>query len=261
MTDRIAAFFALVVLFSVLYRLLIAAVSGYIRRPRQGSAGASLDRLLGAAVGLAEGVVTVTLLVTALSLLGSSGRLERLQEGSRLRPPLVALASRAGPPVQSALAVRDGTGFLGMTAPDTGSAIRLNFPTNLDLTYDEPAETRMLGLVNEARRQAGLQPLRADPALRAVARAHSRDMFLRSYFRHVSPDGSTPDDRLRRARIPFLVAGENLAYQPNAVVAHNALMNSAGHRANILSPVFRRVGIGAVRGGLYGEMITQVFTN
>jgi uncharacterized protein YkwD len=58
-----------------------------------------------------------------------------------------------------------------------------------------------------------------------------------------------------------LVIGENLAYAPNLELAHTGLMNSEGHRANILSPDFNKVGIGIEDGGVYGLMVTQVFSN
>jgi len=43
--------------------------------------------------------------------------------------------------------------------------------------------------------------------------------------------------------------------------AHNGLMNSEGHRANILEPEFRKIGIGVIDNGVYGKMFVQVFTD
>jgi uncharacterized protein YkwD len=122
-------------------------------------------------------------------------------------------------------------------------------------------ETRMLEMVNAERAKEGLKPLVADPELREVARAHSQDMLARSYFAHVSPDGKDLSDRIRKARLRYLSAGENLALAPNLARAHDGLMNSPGHRANILKPQFARVGIGVLDGGRHGLMITQNFRN
>ena len=56
-------------------------------------------------------------------------------------------------------------------------------------------------------------------------------------------------------------AGENLALAPTLQLAHDGLMKSPGHRANILSTNYRTVGIGIVDGGPYGLMVTQDFTD
>jgi uncharacterized protein YkwD len=119
----------------------------------------------------------------------------------------------------------------------------------------------MLGLVNQDRQAQGLQPLAPDPELTEVARRHSADMFARGYFAHETPDGLTPFDRMRAADVRFLIAGENLALAPTVSVAHTGLMNSPGHRANILRPQFGRVGIGIMDGGVRGLMVSQEFRN
>jgi uncharacterized protein YkwD len=119
----------------------------------------------------------------------------------------------------------------------------------------------MLELVNGERARAGLQALVADERLRQVARAHSLEMFQLDYFSHTSPTAGSPFDRMHAAGIQFLVAGENLAYAPNVEIAHQGLMNSPGHRANILRPEFGRVGIGVLRSPAQGSMFTQDFTN
>jgi uncharacterized protein YkwD len=86
-------------------------------------------------------------------------------------------------------------------------------------------------------------------------------MFARGYFAHDSLDGRTPFDRMRDANVRFLVAGENLALAPTLSLAHTGLMNSPGHRANILRPQFGRVGIGIMDGGMRGLMVSQEFRN
>jgi uncharacterized protein YkwD len=119
----------------------------------------------------------------------------------------------------------------------------------------------MLELLNQERVRAGLQPLVRDPTIDAVARAHSVDMLQRGYFAHETPDGRTPFDRMRAGNVQFSAAGENLALAPTVALAHQGLMDSPGHRANILHPAFRRVGIGAARADGRGRMFTQDFAN
>ena len=135
---------------------------------------------------------------------------------------------------------------------------------NLSFTYDKgiarPAlEMEMLEMVNKERQKAGLKPLVHDPELTPVARAHSSDMLRRGYFAHETPEGKSPFDRMHAANVQFMNAGENLALAQTLTIAHNGLMNSPGHRANILSERFGRVGIGILDAGFYGLMISQEF--
>ncbi len=122
-------------------------------------------------------------------------------------------------------------------------------------------EKAMLLLVNEERTKQKLSRLKADPELTIVARAHSKDMFTRGYFAHVTPDSKTPFDRMRAAGVRYLSAGENLALGKTLAICHNGLMNSAGHKANILDKSYGRVGIGILDGGMHGLMVTQNFRN
>lgn len=143
-----------------------------------------------------------------------------------------------------------------------GSEEMIQLPYTVAHSRPRPElETQMLELLNQERAEQGLKPLMLDTALTRVARAHSVDMFQRGYFSHSSPEGSTPFDRIRAARIPFRTAGENLALAPTLKIAHEGLMNSPGHRANILEPRFGRVGIGIMSGGVNRLMITQNFRN
>lgn len=125
----------------------------------------------------------------------------------------------------------------------------------------EDLEAKMLVLVNEERQKAGLKPLKYDREMLVVARAHSKDMFARGYFSHMTPEGKSPFDRMRRGKVRFLTAGENLALGQTLNICHRGLMNSPGHRANILNKAFGRVGIGILDGGFYGLMVTQNFRN
>jgi uncharacterized protein YkwD len=138
--------------------------------------------------------------------------------------------------------------------------IKLKFTvTNAKPRADLEAE--MLVMVNEERRKAGLPPLKADPEMTIVARAHSNDMFSRGYFSHYTPEKKDPFDRMKASKVRFMSAGENLALGQTLEICHEGLMNSPGHRANILHPSFGRVGIGILDGGIYGIMISQEFRN
>jgi uncharacterized protein YkwD len=100
-----------------------------------------------------------------------------------------------------------------------------------------------------------------DPAIDEVARAYSKTMLQRGFFSHDTPEGQSPFDRMRVGGVDFVVAGENLALAPTVTLAHQGLMDSPGHRANILRPEFGRVGIGAAVADGRGRMFTQNFAN
>lgn len=113
-------------------------------------------------------------------------------------------------------------------------------------------EWRMLRLLNRDRKLNGkLPPVRMQEDLRTVARKHSQDMAKKDYFEHVNLEGKSPSDRLEIARITEVTSGENLAkiggYRNPTQFAENGLMNSPGHRANILQPLYNVVGIGIIQ--------------
>ena len=138
----------------------------------------------------------------------------------------------------------------------------LRLPAGLRLALDSNAEARMLVLINAARAKAKLAPVRMDALLQVAARAHSRDMYQRAYFSHQTPDHKTPFDRIHAAGVRYVTAGENIAFAPGVDDAEQSLMDSPEHRANILNPDFRRVGIGVYRASDgYEEMFTQDYAD
>lgn len=119
-------------------------------------------------------------------------------------------------------------------------------------------EQEVVRLVNVERAKAGLPALTEDWQLSRVARYKSQDMRDKGYFSHQSPTYGSPYDMMRAFGISYRAAGENIAMgqrTPTAVV--NAWMNSSGHRANILSKSFTKIGVGYVVSGNYW---TQMFT-
>lgn len=129
-------------------------------------------------------------------------------------------------------------------------------------------EREVLRLTNEARCQHGLPPLTADPSLAAVARQHSLDMLQRRFFSHQNPEGRSLQERLPPASAARVCRwGENIwtgsGYNPGDALAlarmiMNSWLSSPGHRQNILTPGFTRLGVGVARAGLEVRA-TQVF--
>ena len=150
--------------------------------------------------------------------------------------------------------------FVITTDPESQQRIELSFRTSSG-QLDATAEQTMLGLINQERTQRGLNALTTNTGAQAVARDYSREMLTAGYFSHIDNAGHNPFDRLRAAGVQCGAAGENLALAPSLRRAHNGLMNSPGHRANILSPDYHTVGIGIIDAGQYGIMVTQDFTD
>ena len=127
--------------------------------------------------------------------------------------------------------------------------------------FDDWAE-EVLRLVNIERANEGIGPLELDKDLCAVAQLHSDDMVARGFFSHENPDGQDPFDRMWAYGISFMAAAENIAAgqrSPEEVV--DSWMHSPGHRANILNPTYKKMGVAYTYGGAYGIYWAQCFTN
>ena len=126
---------------------------------------------------------------------------------------------------------------------------------------DRPADAQaMLRDLNALRAQNGLARLDFEPRLYAAALAHALDMSNRHYFDHLSPEGTSPIDRMRRAGCTFGYAGENIALDVDEHLANLALYNSPLHRENILEPHYQRIGIAAVQTER-GEIFVEDFSD
>ena len=103
----------------------------------------------------------------------------------------------------------------------------------------------VFAIVNTERASRNLSALVWDERLFRVAQNHAEDMVKRGFFNHTDPDGRGPGERLKAALLRTLAWGENIAAgQPSPEEVMSAWMKSAGHRANILKPTFKHVGIG-----------------
>jgi uncharacterized protein YkwD len=246
----------------VLIRIAFSIITNRLLKFVPASAHTSTaNHLLGTIPGAVNGVVWATIISALLLSIplsdGLSAKTRNSLFAGRMADKVEWLDERISPVVDEAI---NKTLNKLTLEPESERSVTLPFKDgNAEVRQD--LEAKMLVLVNEERHKAGLKPLKFDPELLDVARAHSQDMFSRGYFSHITPEGLSPFDRMRKAKIRFLAAGENLALGQTLNICHRGLMNSPGHRANILNPAFGRVGIGIMDGGLYGLMITQSFRN
>jgi uncharacterized protein YkwD len=113
-------------------------------------------------------------------------------------------------------------------------------------------EWHILFLTNQQRNWQKLPQFQASAELADVARAHSRDMLTRGFFSHVNPEGLTPKTRAQRAGLKFRAIAENIYSTENGgqdaaeAASHivTGWMNHPGHRANILNPSLKFLGVG-----------------
>lgn len=258
---KVLAFFLLVfflgIILSCLFHLILKLVPSRI-------IDSWPDKISGAAFGVAKGFVYIGIVLLLLSSLPVLQPIKDQVSSSRLAPPIIERTKLFSGRVEGYLKSQFGglleDTFALLTIKPGEEGLDLGF-TLTKFRVDEKAEEEMLRLLNEERIKRGLAPLKMDEKIRMVARAHSEDMFRRGYFAHDSPDGVTPAERLDQAGIRYRVMGENLALAPDVQLAHKGLMESPSHRANILFPEYRKVGIGAVNGGFYGIMFSQEFTD
>ena len=137
-------------------------------------------------------------------------------------------------------------GFFASSAAPRGSALTVR-------------ETTLVSAINGIRIAHGLAPLTIDVRLERAARSHSRDMLARQYFAH-----GAFARRMRRFRVRGPVVGENLAWHTGRLSAGAAVrmwLASPGHRANMLRPGFRRIGVATPVGRFDGTRATMVTTD
>jgi uncharacterized protein YkwD len=123
--------------------------------------------------------------------------------------------------------------------------------------FSRTSENRILSAMNRVRAANGMRPLRFAAKLHAAARAHSADMIRRGYFGH-----GAFARRMNGFGVNSPVVGENLAwgsgvYGSAATIVHEWLV-SPEHRANLLRPGFRLVGVGSAVGPFAGRRAVVV---
>ena len=228
------------------------------------------------------------LIVVGLCIGGAALALASLQSLNGPAPPSTAVETPApggpatGPaalPVPPAPALRPKTAKpRPPSAPAGPASATPRFPSVQEI------EEEILRLTNEERASRGLPLLAHDTALDAIARAHSRDMVARDFFSHENPSGDGPTKRAEKAGYDvhkpvqggeLVGIGENIGMTPIGLVEDigfveraarsiataqvRGWMSTRGHRANILSEDYERVGVGAAFNGSGAYVCTQVF--
>jgi uncharacterized protein YkwD len=149
--------------------------------------------------------------------------------------------------------------YVGRDVPRT---VRLDEAGSSDGRDVESVRRELLDLLNETRRSAGLAEVREHVGLREVALAHSRDMAENDFIGHTSPRTGSAADRVRAASLQSGLVLENIGRGYGAQEIHRGLLESPGHRANLVNPDVTHVGIGVVaqpEGSRSAFIVTEVF--
>jgi uncharacterized protein YkwD/uncharacterized membrane protein required for colicin V production len=243
---------------AILNMLISWAVTPHLLALRTSEPVRIADSGLGVIPGMGYGILFGAMLTLALGFVSLGDSIDRGLANSNLATHLRAGATA----ITTGLAQRtemDLADFTYVVVPESDASYRIS-PVDADnISVEEAYEFEMIDMVNRERADRGISTLTFDPDLVPVARAHSREMLELGYFAHTSPNTGTLADRLSAAGVGYTQAGENLAYAPTLGIAHRGLMQSEGHRANILEPGFQRIGIGIVSGPDGTLMVTQVF--
>ncbi len=221
------------------------------------------NNLLGVLISMINGGVITAFVLTFIMILPLKGTIQSDIEESFVGSRFVQLVRTYGGGLTSLMdeASTGARRFLTVK-PATNETVPLDsIPEGAAYTSNTDDEFKMYRLVNAERLKAGVGALEQSDFLTEIARAYGKDMVNRRFFSHQSPEGEVASDRLNKAKIRFGIVGENLAYAPNVTIAMNGLMESEGHRRNIVESEFTVIGIGVIDVGAFGKIFVQVFTD
>jgi hypothetical protein len=126
------------------------------------------------------------------------------------------------------------------------------------MLFSDQDEQEIVRLLNRERQSRGIATLVVDERLQDAARKHSARMAAAHAVEHQIANEPKLVLRLGARGLRFDASGENVGIASDAARVHTALMNSPGHRANILDPQYNSIGIGVVRTA-EGIYVTQDF--
>jgi uncharacterized protein YkwD len=117
-----------------------------------------------------------------------------------------------------------------------------------------------LSAINAKRSAAGVGSLSSNAVLQAEAQRFAADMASRGFFDHTTPEGVTFAQRIAATSYPKVATSENLGLTSTRLIADvvEQWMDSPGHRANLLDPSKRAVGVGTATGTYQGLTVLYV---
>jgi len=245
------------IIFFILVKLLLKKIPPTISKSK-------INFIFGSIPALFQGTLLFSFIITLIVALPVRGDLKAEILNSRTGPILINFSQKIEAKLRPVFdeAIIETLNFLTIKQ-NSEEKVDLQFKLSKDqLKNDAASEMAMFNLINQERQLRGIKLLVFSQSLTEVAREYGEEMFTKGFFSHYSEvDNSSPVQRLERKNIDFIIAGENLAFAPDVRIAHQGLMNSPGHRENILSPNYEKVGIGVIDGGIFGKIFVQEFTD
>lgn len=245
---------------AIIFESILGYLSGYlIHKLPEKIKKHKLNKFLGIIPGIGEGFVIIAFILTLMMALPIKPQVKEDITESKIGGQILEKTSVFEKSLNEVFGgvINDSLTYFTVN-PNSKDNINLDI-RSFNLSIDEKSESQMFTKVNEERKKLAITELVWEPYLVPIARTHAKDMWERKYFSHFSPEGDDVGDRLKNAKINYTYAGENLALAPTTKTAHTGLMNSKGHRENILEPKFKKIGIGVIDNGVYGKMFVQVF--
>lgn len=245
---------------AIVFDSLLAYITGFLiyKLPEKVKKH-KLNKIFGIFPGIGEGLAIVAFLLTFLMALPIKPQLKddisNSKIGGLILDKTVAIESYINDIFGGV--INDSLTYFTVST-NSSDTIKLEVKS-FNLTIDEKSEKELFDLVNSERKKLAIPELTWDKEILPIARNYAKDMWERKYFSHFSPEGKNVGDRLGLSKIDYTFAGENLALAPTVKTAHKGLMNSKGHRENILESKFKKMAIGTIDNGVYGKIFVQVF--
>ncbi|MBP7859742.1 CvpA family protein [Patescibacteria group bacterium] len=250
------------VILAILFETLLSFVSAIIlyKLPQRFKKH-RINKFLGIIPGLGEGLIIIAFILTLIMSLPIKPNLKEDIIESKIGSIILDKTSIFEKSINEVFGgvINDSLTYFTVN-PDSKDTISLDV-TSFNLIVDEKAESEMFLLINSERKKLAIPELKWNNGTLPISRSFAKDMWTRKYFSHFSPEGKNVGDRLNAGNIEYTFAGENLALAPTTKTAHIGLMNSKGHRENILESRFNSVSIGVIDNGIYGKIFVQVFTD
>jgi uncharacterized protein YkwD len=211
---------------------------------------------------LAAGYSAPTLAIT-----DPEGGVSRITVGNARKFSHQFVADRAGETTLELLATGpEGLAVIAVIPLMVGGKVAAQAPVSAQAPVEVDARDvaeHLLAAIASERDKRKLRPLRIDVRLQRVASAHCEDMVKHGFIAHSSKRTGDATARVRAAGLDALLVLENIGRGYSASELHTGLMESPGHRGNILHPDAREIGIGVVaerEGDRNAFIVTELFT-
>ena len=226
----------------------------------------TVNRAAGAGLAVLFGVLAVTIVLSVASVLALpsfiADPVADSAIASRLTDPAGSVQKVVGfisgdRVMEQVLKLQDAVGDRRLVAGD--AVVFLPAAEESELKTAEKQAQKSRDLVERERATADVDSLSPSKLLDQMALDYAHAVYETGRFSNETAAGDTIEDRLRAADIPFSAAAQVMVLATSPKSAHEGLMEDQDTATVIVEPVYRRIGIGVVKGPL-GSVVVQIFT-